>query len=148
MTERRAFTLKDRKTRHDVAMSVNALPLGTRIEIKDRSRSDDQNRAIHGLVGQILKQRPTHCGIVMDMASYKAIFMHGLGRELTMLPSLDGKSLVPMGLSTSALSVTEFADLMEFVLAWSAEQGLTIKHFDGDRDAAGGETNPAAIAAA
>lgn len=145
--ERRAYTLKNRDTRRNVANIVNGLPLGTRVEIKDRSRTDDQNRAIHGLVGQILKQRPMHLGIVMDKVSYKAIFMHGLGRELTMLPSLDGKSLVPLGLSTSALSVTEFNNLIEFVLAWCAEQGLTIKHFDGDRDAAGGETNPAAVAA-
>jgi hypothetical protein len=144
--ERRSFTLKDRKTRHDVALLVNGLPLGTRIEIKDRSRTDDQNRAIHGLVGQILKQRPEHRGIVMDLTSYKAVFMHALGRELTMLPSLDGKSMVPIGLSTSALTVSEFNDLMTFVLAWAAQEGLTIKHFDGDQGA-GGVSSPARAAA-
>lgn len=133
--EARRFTLKDRQTRRDVAVIISQQPLGTRVEIKGRSRTDEQNRAIHSLVGQILKQRPTHCGIVMDMASYKAIFMHGLGREITMLPALDGKGLVPLGLSTSALSVSDFSDLVEFVLAWAANEGLTIKHFDSDRDA-------------
>jgi hypothetical protein len=89
--ERRVYILKDRKTRHDVALIINGLELGTRVEIKGRSRTDEQNRAIHGLIGQILKQRPVHMGIEMTMESYKAIFMHGLGREITMLPSLDGK---------------------------------------------------------
>ena len=142
----RNFTLKDRQTRRDVAVIVNQLPLGTRIVVKDRSRTDEQNRAIHGLIGQILKQRPMHCGIAMDMASYKAIFMHGLGRELTMLPSLDGKGLVPLGLSTSALSAKDFSDLVEFVLAWATQEGLTIKHFEGDQGAAGAN-NPRAEAA-
>jgi hypothetical protein len=48
-----------------------------------------------------------------------------------MLPSLDGTGFVPLGLSTSALNVSDFNDLMEFVLAWCAQEGLTIRHFDG-----------------
>jgi hypothetical protein len=38
--------------------------------------------------------------------------------------------MVPLGLSTSALSVTDFNQLVEFTLAWAAGEGLTIKHFD------------------
>lgn len=130
MSERRIYTLKDRATRSLVADAIRELPLGTRVEIKGRSRTDDQNRAIHGLVTQILKQRPTHNGIEMSKEAYKAIFMHALGRELAMVPSLDGRSFVPLGLSTSKLTVREFTDLVEFVLAWCAREGLTIKHFD------------------
>jgi hypothetical protein len=110
---------------------ISNMQLGTRIEIKDESRTARQNRAIHGLVGQIMKQRPEHRGIRMSMEAYKAIFMHGLGQEITMLPSLDGTGFVPLGLSTSALNVSDFNDLMEFVLAWCAQEGLTIRHFDG-----------------
>jgi hypothetical protein len=126
-----AFTLTDRAKRREIAVMISNMQLGTRIEIKDESRTARQNRAIHGLVGQIMKQRPEHRGIRMSMEAYKAIFMHGLGQEITMLPSLDGTGFVPLGLSTSALNVSDFNDLMEFVLAWCAQEGLTIRHFDG-----------------
>jgi hypothetical protein len=102
------------------------------LELREAKRSDDQNRAIHGLISQILKQRPYHCGVKQDMGSYKATFMHALGHEMRMLPTLEGDGLFPMGLSTSALTKREFSDLIEYVLAWCAREGLTVEHFDGE----------------
>ena len=133
--ERQRFTLTNCQERHRVALLINSLPLGTRVEVKGESRTDRQNRAIHGLIGQILKQRPVHRGIEMTMEAYKAALMHGLGRELDMIPSLDGRGMVPLGLSTSALTVSEFNQLIEFTLAWAAQEGLTIQHFDGSQEA-------------
>jgi hypothetical protein len=104
------------------------------LELRERTRTDDQNDALHGLIDQILKQRPHLCGVKMDKVRYKAVFMQALGHELVMLPTLDGSGFFPLGLSTSKLTVSEFTDLIEFVLAWCAEQGLTVEHFDGGRD--------------
>lgn len=100
------------------------------LELRERTRSDEQNDAIHGLIDQILKHRPTLNGLVMDKVTYKAVFMQALGHEVRMLPTLDGTSFFPLGLSTSKLTVGEFNDLITFALAWCAEQGLTINHFD------------------
>ena len=125
------YILKDREARRQTAMVVAGLPLGTKVEVGEEGRTARQNRAIHGLIGQIMKQRPEHRGIVMSMEAYKAVFMHGLGQEITMLPSLDGTGFVPLGLSTSNLSVRDFNQLMEFIFAWAAGEGLTIRHFDG-----------------
>lgn len=107
------------------------------LELRERTRTDEQNDALHGLIDQILKQRPTLNGLTMDKVSYKATFMQAVGHEVRMLPTLDGTSFFPMGLSTSRLTVSEFADLMEFILQWAAEQGLEIKHFDDGQGAAG-----------
>lgn len=117
------------------------------LELRERTRSDEQNDALHGLIAQIIKQRPTLNGLVMDKVTYKATFMQAVGHEVKMLPTLDGTSFFPLGLSTSKLTVSEFATLMEFILAWCAEQGLTVEHFDGDKG--GGEANklPAEVAA-
>lgn len=145
MSDAATYILKDRATRHATALIVNSLPLGTKVQIGEESRTARQNRAIHGLIGQIMKQRPEHRGIRMSMEAYKAVFMHALGQEITMLPSLDGTGFVPVGLSTSALSVQRFNELVEYVLAWAAQEGLTIQHFDG-RDAAGSNA-PASRAA-
>lgn len=111
------------------------------LELRERTRSDEQNDALHGLIDQILKQRPHHCGMVMSKESYKAIFMHALGREAKMIPTLEGDGFFPMGLSTSRLTVGEFRDLIESILAWCAREGLTIKHFDGDQGTGEGKTN-------
>jgi hypothetical protein len=102
------------------------------LELRERTRTDEQNDALHGLIAQVLKQRPFHCGLRMTKESYKAIFMHALGREPTMLPSLEGDGFFPMGLSTSKLTVGEFAQLMESILAWCAREGLAVEHFDAD----------------
>lgn len=105
------------------------------LELRERTRTDEQNDALHGLIDQIIKQRPEHNGIRMDKALYKAAFMQAMGEEIRFLPTLDGKGVFPIGLSTSKLSVSRFAELMEFILAWTAQEGLTVEHFDdGARD--------------
>lgn len=101
------------------------------LELRERTRTDEQNDALHGLIDQILKQRPKLNGVAMDKVKLKATFMQALGHEMTMLPTLDGDGFFPLGLSTSRLTVTEFTALMEFILSWCAEQELTIEHFDG-----------------
>lgn len=140
MSDRKRFTLLSHTRRAEIARMIANMDLGTVIEIVGDSRTARQNRAIHSLVGQILKQRPVHRGVTMDMVRYKAVFMQALGHEMTMLPALEETGVwFPMGLSTSKLKVKEFNDLMELVFAWCAREGLTIKHFDGDQG--GGTAN-------
>lgn len=145
--ERSIHILKDRETRRETALMVNRLPLGTKVEIGEETRTARQNRAIHGLIGQIIKQRPRHNGIRYSMAAYKAAFMAGLGEEAEWVPNLDGTGMVPVGLSTSALTVRQFNDLMAFIFAWCAREGLTVEHFDDSGQGAGGVNTPARAAA-
>lgn len=120
---------------------------GWTLELRPRKRSDDQNDALHGLIAQILKQRPHHYGMRMSKEAYKAIFMHSLGREPTMLPNLDGDGFFPMGLSTSKLTVGECSQLIESILAWCAREGLSVQHFDDGGRAEGAANNPPSEAA-
>lgn len=139
MSER--HTLKLTKANHAKALQgVNAAVLKGKdgkpwtLELRERTRTDDQNDALHGLIAQILRQRPHHFGMRMTKETYKAVFMHALGREAPMIPALEGDGFFPMGLSTSRLTVGEFAELIESILAWCAREGLTVQHFDGSRD--------------
>ena len=134
MTEHSIHILKDRESRHATALIVNSAPLGTKVEIGPESRTARQNRAIHGLIGQIIKQRPHHLGVKMTMESYKAVFMAGLGVEVDWVPNIDGTGMVPVGASTSQLKVKPFNDLMEVIFAWCAREGITVTHFDAARD--------------
>lgn len=116
--------------RQRAAQGVYAAPDGYVLELREPKRSDEQNDALHGLIDQIMKQRPVHFGARMDKDKYKRVFMQALGTELTMLPTLDGDGFFPMGASTSKLTKGEFSQLIELILAWCAREGLTIEHFE------------------
>jgi hypothetical protein len=88
------------------------------------------------ILTQINKQRPVHNGVKMSAVLWKAVFMQALGAELVMLPTLEGDGLFPFGHRSSKLTVSQMSDLIELLLAWSAQQGLVIEHFDGDERAA------------
>lgn len=103
---------------------------GMVMEVRDAKRTDHQNSALWSLLGQIVKQRPEHNGVQMDAETYKALFMHALGREVRFVPTLDGTSMLPLGLRSSKLTKSEFSELIELILAWTAQNGLTIEHFD------------------
>lgn len=103
---------------------------GMVMEVRDAKRTDHQNSALWSLLGQIVKQRPEHNGVQMDAETYKGLFLHALGREVRFVPTLDGTSMLPLGLRSSKLTKSEFSDLIELILAWSAQNGLTIEHFD------------------
>lgn len=115
---------------------VHNAPEGTVVEFKQKNRTGDQNAAMWSILTQVLRQRPEHNGVKMSGVLWKAVFMQALGAELVMLPTLDGQGLFPFGHRSSKLTVAEMSDLIEFMLAWCAHEGLTIEHFDGDERAA------------
>lgn len=103
---------------------------GTVVEFTKSDRTLEQNAALHGLLAQVLKQKPTLNGVKMNVPLYKAVFMDALGDEVRMMPKLEGNGFFPLGHSTSKLGKQRFSELLELILAWSASQGLTVKHFD------------------
>lgn len=111
--------------------AIDRAPPGYAVDIKESKRSDEQNRALWGLLNQIQRQRPTHNGVQMTPDLWKAVFMDALGAEMRMLPKLDGDGFFPIGHSSSRLTKSEFAGLLDLILAWSAQEDLTVEHFDG-----------------
>lgn len=129
---RHLIQLNTRQDRLRAHQGVDRAPAGWTLELREAKRSDEQNRAIHGLCNQVLKRRPIHRGVKMTMEDYKAAFMNLLGSELRFIPTLDGDGYFPMGQSTSKLSVSEFSNLLECALAWCAREQIEIQYFDGD----------------
>ena len=120
-------TLRDRAL---AKQAIDRAPAGYAVDIKESKRSDDQNRALWGLLNQIVRQRPTHNGVKMDADLWKCVFLNALGVEMKLLPNLDGDGFFPVGHRSSQLSVSQFRDLLELMLAWCSREGLTIRHFD------------------
>lgn len=116
----------------DKALSLWTLGKPYTLEIREPKRSDEQNAALWSLLGQITKQRPHHNGRKMTADLWKSVFMDALGHEVDYCASLDGERIFPLGHRSSHLSKAQFSDLLELILHWTAEQGLTIKHFDAE----------------
>ncbi len=100
------------------------------MEVRAAKRTDEQNAALWGLLSQVQRQRPTHNGVAMTADLWKAVFMQAAGAEITFIPTLEGNGMFPLGLRSSRLTKAEFADLLEFILAWCARAGLTVEHFE------------------
>ncbi len=109
---------------------VQRAPDGWTLELRESKRSDEQNKALWGALGQIQKQRPILNGVRMTPDLYKAVFMQALGVEMVMLPTLEGDGYFAAGHRSSQLTKGEFANLLELILAWAARNGVTIQHFD------------------
>jgi hypothetical protein len=80
-------------------------------------------------------EQATHMGQRYTPDQWKILFMYACGREVQFLPGLDGKTFLPWGQSTSDLSKEEMSDLIEFIHAWGAENGVVFHGPEDNQDA-------------
>lgn len=117
------------ETAADRAKAVNWIgkaPVGTRIEFKASKRTLPQNDLMWALLTEVSEQF-IHTGKKYEPAQWKAIFLHAFGRDINFLPSLDGKTFLPIEMSSSDLSKDEMTDFIEFILKEGAERGVVFK---------------------
>lgn len=136
-----------RANRPKAVKGVLNAPDGWILELREARRTDDQNSALWSLLSQIHKQRPAHNGVRMTPDLYKAVFLQALGAEMVMLPTLDGDGYFPLGHRSSQLTKSQFSNLIELILAWTAREGLEINHFDEAAKGGSGANNSRAEAA-
>lgn len=102
---------------------IRQAPDGTRVELKAAKRSLPQNDRMWAMLSDIATQKEHH-GRKYIPDHWKVIFMAACGREVQFIPSLDGKTFIPWGQSSSDLSKEEMSDLIEFMFQWGAENGV------------------------
>lgn len=117
------ITINTEADRQRLIKAVSAAPWGTRAELKARKRSVPQNDRFWAMLTDVAMQAE-HCGRKYTPEVWKILFMHGWQREVNLVPSLDGKQVVPLTRS-SDLSREEMGELTEFIAAWGAENGVT-----------------------
>lgn len=102
-----------------------AIKIGWRVEFKEPKRSDEQNQRMWEMLGRI-SRRMTINGQRFDPEQWKCIFMQAMGRQVQVLPALDGSTWFPTGFRSSDLGVREMSDMQTFIEAWATEQGVDI----------------------
>jgi hypothetical protein len=97
------------------------------LSIGEQSRSTTQNAKLHAMIGEIAKQKEW-AGQRWDAEVWKrlltAAWMRANGERVMVAPSLDGQGVDVVFRRTSSLSVAECSDLLEFVMAWAAQNGV------------------------
>jgi hypothetical protein len=119
-------TMNSTADRQRALRFVSAAPFGTRVEIKAAKRSLPQNDRMWAMLTEIAQQLPWH-GVTLRPDDWKLIFLDALKRELRMVPNLDGTGFVNLGRSSSDLSKGEMSDMIELILAFGSQHGVTFQ---------------------
>lgn len=120
---RHLITLHTSPDRERAMHYIAKAPAGTRVELKAAKRTLPQNDRMWAMLTDIAAQK-SHCGRKYTPDQWKVIFLNALGREANFIPSLDEKTFVPI-YSSSDLSKSEMSDLIELMLAWGTQNGVT-----------------------
>ncbi|MCK1430873.1 recombination protein NinB [Bradyrhizobium sp. 87] len=125
---RAMLILQSASEREQAIQWVRKAPTGSRVEFKGPARSVDQNSRFWAMLTDVAVQ-----GRVNDRRfnteDWKIMFMTAYaeerGLEIRHLPALNRAGMIPCGRSSSDLSVHEMSELMEWIAAWGAENGIT-----------------------
>ena len=109
-----------------------------RIEECQPTRTLDQNAMFHAICGDIARQKEW-AGQKLDAEAWKRLLVDAWARvegkvQGRVVPSLDGNSIVNLGIQTRRMKVGEMADLITYAQSWCAENGVVLN--DDERSAA------------
>jgi len=110
----------------------DALAAGRKLtlEIKPASKSRDQEEKYHAIIGDISKQAQ-HMGAKWSPEDWKRLLVdqyikyQGLSGAM-IVPNLDGTGIVQLGFQTRKFTKEQASEFVEFLLAWSAENGIEL----------------------
>jgi hypothetical protein len=120
---RHLILLKSEAERERAAQYVALAPDGTRIEFKAAKRSLPQNALMWSLLSDLAHQL-TWYGQKLTADDWKLMFLDGLGREVRVVPNLDGDGFVNLGRRSSDLSKDEMSQMIELIRKVGAENNV------------------------
>jgi hypothetical protein len=102
---------------------VDRAPWGTRVTFQGPKRTLDQNSKLWACLTDVATQLKWH-GQTLSPEDWKVLFLAALNTEMRIVPNLDNTGFVPLGRSSSNLSVAEMVELIELILAFGAQHGV------------------------
>lgn len=100
------------------------------LEVKDAGRSNEQNEKYHAIIGDIAKQAQ-HMGAKWDAEDWKRLLVDQFCKEKNfgggkVIPNLSGDGIVQLGFQTRKFTKEQASEFVEFLLAWCADNGITL----------------------
>lgn len=105
---------------------IDAAPNNFCAVIGEQTRTSDQNKLMWGMLRDV-SQAVVYYGRKRSDADWKNIFTAALSRA-DVVPGLDGRSIVQLGRSTSEMTTSEMAALIELILEYGNQNGVTFRN--------------------
>lgn len=124
--------LRTKADRNRACAVIHSAPFDAVVTVKASNRTNEQNSLLWAVLSEISALKPNGRRHTPDM--WKALFMQAAGHEVQFLSGLDGNPF-PVGFRSSKLSKVQMTELLEWIFAWCAENGIALRMND-ERNAA------------
>lgn len=126
-SDKRVFVLAHSEARRRAMACVAEAQEGSVVSVGQPVRNGAQNALLHSLLGEIA-ETVEWAGKKRTVEVWKrllcAAWLRARGESIEVLPALDGHGVDLVYAPTSSLSKAECAELIDFVTAWAAENGV------------------------
>jgi len=102
---------------------IRRAPKETRVTFQGPKRTLPQNDRMWAQLTDLSEQLLWH-GQRLSPEDWKQVMMSGLNQEMRLVPNIGGNGFVPLGRSSSKLSVAEMTELMDLIEAFGAQHGV------------------------
>jgi len=127
MAER--YILANEAARGAARRAIESAPAGYVCEVKERTRTADQNAALHAMLTDISRQ-VEWAGKRRSVDDWKALMVsaHRLAMKEAgeVVPGLEGE-FVQLRKSTTAMGVKELGSLIDYIASWGAMNGIRFR---------------------
>ena len=130
MSDKRTFYLVHDVARAGAVEAVRSAPAGFVVTIQPKTRTLEQNARLWAMLGEVSRQVVWH-GQKLTADEWKDVATAALKRQ-RVVPGIDG-GFVVLGAHTHRMTVADMCELMDFLEAFGAQQGVKF----GDDVAAG-----------
>ena len=124
-----SVTLSTQYARERAHGLIDRAPPGYVVTIAEPKRTLDQNNFLWELLGDISTAKPLGRRHTPD--DWKAIAMNACGWDCQFVEGLDGRPF-PLGFRSSKLTKSQMSSLIEWLLAFGAENGVKWTHEQKD----------------
>lgn len=129
MSERRVFFLVHAQARGNAIVAVKQAPEGYCVEVKEPNRTLEQNAKFHAICSDLAKSGLEWAGKTRTAMQWKVLLVSGHAiatkEQAEIVPGLEGE-FINIRESTALMSKKRGASLIEYTLAFCAQQGVNL----------------------
>jgi hypothetical protein len=114
---RQFLIINSNEARRKAIEWIKAAPWNARVSLQEPKRSIPQNDKMWAALTDVAEQLTWH-GQKLSTEDWKVLFLGALKQELRLVPNLNNNGFVTLGRSSSDLSKSEMADLIEIIHAF------------------------------
>lgn len=130
-SDSRTFRLVHDIARNGAVAAIRAAPQGYVVTVRPATRSGEQNALLHAALTDIAEQIPWK-GQSLTVDTWKrlctAAWLREIGESPELIPAIDGKGFDVIFEKTSQMTVGQMTSLIDWVLAFGAQNGAVFKN--------------------